>query len=670
MLKIALLNLPFAAYHLPSIGLTQLKAVIDRQLAGQTETRIHYVNHDFANDLGLDLYDQILGSADTLQAAFPEWFFRQAAFPELADNAGEYFGRYFPGHDAAAERFRRTVEAKRRGVDALLDAVIDRYRLAEADVVGMTSMFFENNAAFAMARRLKARRPGIVTVMGGATCESPAGEEFGRHVEALDYVCSGPALQSFPLLLGNLLRGEPQHNDRIDGVFSKANRGQGVGPIGEDLDINVPIELDYEPFLASLAESFPAHEIKAVLPFETSRGCWWGEHSHCTFCGLNKSTMGYRAMRPDLAVELIRSLFKYADRAAVLMCVDNILQRQYVKDVFPFLETPAELAIFYQLKANLTEREVAALARARVKAITPGFESLSTATLKLMEKGVTAFHNLQVMKYCALHDVYPGWNLLIGSPGEGEATYEKYIRDLPAMVHLPAPQGLFSIHFNRYSPYFVNARDHGLDLEPLDFYDMVFPFGAAAIANIAYDFADRNLDAPYLEALGKWIDRIQEKIRYWQLRWQDDQPVPPRLFLRQRQGQPVIHDSRHGRAVELPISETQRQLLARLESPCLVSSLAAATAAGAAGAAAAPSLGLASDLAWLRSKDLLFEEGEKVMSLVLPAEPPPMTCRPGVLGVRRRLRQSPAEALVGAGQGPIVRAARRAMRPGAGGAAS
>ncbi len=34
MLKIALLNMPFAAYHLPSIGLTQIKSVLDRRFGG------------------------------------------------------------------------------------------------------------------------------------------------------------------------------------------------------------------------------------------------------------------------------------------------------------------------------------------------------------------------------------------------------------------------------------------------------------------------------------------------------------------------------------------------------------------------------------------------------------------------------------------------------------
>ena len=31
------------------------------------------------------------------------------------------------------------------------------------------------------------------------------------------------------------------------------------------------------------------------LSAESSRGCWWGAKSHCTFCGLNGGTMAFRA---------------------------------------------------------------------------------------------------------------------------------------------------------------------------------------------------------------------------------------------------------------------------------------------------------------------------------------------------------------------------------------
>ena len=66
--------------------------------------------------------------------------------------------------------------------------MIDKYRLAEADLVGFTSMFTQNVASFALARLLKESRPEIVIAMGGANCESPMGEEIARHVPAVDYV--------------------------------------------------------------------------------------------------------------------------------------------------------------------------------------------------------------------------------------------------------------------------------------------------------------------------------------------------------------------------------------------------------------------------------------------------------------------------------------------------
>jgi ribosomal peptide maturation radical SAM protein 1 len=659
MFKIALVNLPFAAYHLPSIGLTQLKAVVDQQYGGEVETRVLYANMDFANYMGFDLYDTIASSGEHLQSGFSEWFFREIAFPGAADNIEAYFARYYPGNYPGNESFRKTILEKRRGLGAMLDTVIERYDLAHCDIVGFTSMFFENMVSTGLARKLKARNPRLVTVLGGATSESPAGEELIRYCESLDYVFSGPALKTFPRFIGNCLRGEMELNDKIDGVFSRANLGRGVGPMGEELDINVPIPLDYGPFIQVLDEKFPAYEMKVALPFETSRGCWWGEHAHCTFCGLNKSTMNYRAMRPDLAVELIRSLFKFADRTSVIMCVDNILQRQYVKEVFPYLDTPENTAIFYQLKANLTERELEAMSRARVKLVTPGFESLSTATLKLMDKGVTAFQNIQVMKYCRLHDVHPGWNLLLGSPGEGEETYAKYCEELHRLVHLPAPQGIFSIHFNRYSPYFTRAKEYGLDLKPLDYYEMVYPFPKEAIDNLAYDFTDHNFGADYMLALSKWIDRVKEKVQYWQRRQSLEDGLPePKLFFRERDGQTFIYDSRSGRPTEYPITPVVRRLLEHLNEPRRLFVLPSELrdVAG---------LDLDRDIEFLREHELLFQEGERIMSLVFPRDPSPMSYRSRALGVHKKLKETDVNALLEPAMGPIARAARRVVRPGA-----
>ena len=60
-----------------------------------------------------------------------------------------------------------------------------------------------------------------------------------------------------------------------------------------------------------------------------------------------------------------------------------------------------------------------------------------------MRKGTTAFQNIGLLKECLAHGVVPDWNLLIGFPGEPEQVFEKYVRDLPKLVHLPPPGAPF-----------------------------------------------------------------------------------------------------------------------------------------------------------------------------------------------------------------------------------
>jgi magnesium-protoporphyrin IX monomethyl ester (oxidative) cyclase len=53
------------------------------------------------------------------------------------------------------------------------------------------------------------------------------------------------------------------------------------------------------------------------------------------------------------------------------------------------------MSFFYEVKADLSEKDVAMLAHSRVLTIQPGIEALVTSTLKLMKKGTTAFQNIK-----------------------------------------------------------------------------------------------------------------------------------------------------------------------------------------------------------------------------------------------------------------------------------
>jgi ribosomal peptide maturation radical SAM protein 1 len=298
----------------------------------------------------------------------------------------------------------------------------------------MTSMFAKNVASLDMTHSIKSRNTEVVTVMGGASCESPMRGGLVRHASAVDFLFSGPALASFP---------EFVHRHRTQGVFSHENVDapflKGHDAMEAELPIEVPVLLDYESFLADLGRNLPGGMIQPSLTFETSRGCWWGERSHCTFCGMS-GAIEYRSMPSEQALAVFQEVFeKYGNRYARYESMGNIKPRPYIKEVFSRLTPPPGVRIFYEVKADLKDWEMEVLSQTGVTPIQPGIEALSTSTLKLMRNGTIAFQNVAFLKNCVHYGIDPSWDLLIGFPREAETVYEGYLRVPPLLMHLPPP---------------------------------------------------------------------------------------------------------------------------------------------------------------------------------------------------------------------------------------
>jgi len=160
MYNISLINMPFASLNSPSLALTQLKSVLDSMYSNRVSAEILYLNQDFGCYMGVEFYQFVVESMEAHSSGLGEWFFRQAAFPELKANTDEYFQRYLPHRSEQTAKLKRSILDNRRGVGQLLDRLIDKYKLDQADLVGFTSMFSQNVAGFAMARKLKERNRG------------------------------------------------------------------------------------------------------------------------------------------------------------------------------------------------------------------------------------------------------------------------------------------------------------------------------------------------------------------------------------------------------------------------------------------------------------------------------------------------------------------------------
>jgi len=74
------------------------------------------------------------------------------------------------------------------------------------------------------------------------------------------------------------------------------------------------------------------------------------------------------------------------------------MPKSYLREVFPNLHTPENLTIFYEVKADLSDADLAVLAEARVHSLQPGIEALATSTLKLMKKGTSGSGNVRFLQ--------------------------------------------------------------------------------------------------------------------------------------------------------------------------------------------------------------------------------------------------------------------------------
>ncbi len=371
--------------------------------------------------------------------------------------------------------------------DQFIDTTVDHLLGLDPDLVGFTTTFSQNTASLAVARRLKRRRPSLPVVIGGGNCENPMGQAMSQHFPFLDYVVSGEGERAFVALVDALdsdgdLAKVPGLIWRDDDGNQRVNQPASMTPMTQ-----VP-RPDYDGWQQAFDGSLISRTVVPQLTLEAARGCWWGEKHHCTFCGLNGTSMTFRD-KP--AADFLDDLKAMVERHRILdvVMVDNIMSNSYFNDLLPALrELDWDVTIRYEIKANLRAEQLAALSAAGVRHIQPGIESLSSRVLQLMDKGVHATQNVQVLRDADDYGLTVDWNILYGFPGEADEEYEHVLRQLPALVHLQPPAGVTRILLERFSPYFERPElgfaarrpaqqyQHVYAMQPDEMYDLVYQF--------------------------------------------------------------------------------------------------------------------------------------------------------------------------------------------------
>jgi radical SAM superfamily enzyme YgiQ (UPF0313 family) len=572
--RVALVCMPFAIALAPSIQVGLLTAIAEQE---GFPTDAYHLNLNLAASLTADVYEPLCFHRGHMTG---EWLFSVAAFGEEAQEDDELYFKAFPkeidwikkqGKDAAFLSSMRH-EILPRYIDDCLE-MVDR---GHYSVIGFSSTFQQNVASLALARCIKKRHPLAKIVFGGANFEGEMGPEYARAFPFIDYAVVGEGDIAFPALLRYLAnckgesvveadsapvlyrpevaeqgaqrrvvympgRSTSYRDGTIQSVLMEAHQ-TSFPTTGITEDVPFGVVMRTANGIAFSDQAQPDRDTDAlptpnyteyferarslgltarrIIPFESSRGCWWGQKHHCTFCGLNGYGLAFRAKTPKRVFDELTEL-AHKHRISYFEAVDNMLDRHYLKDFFTTIEqTRTDYQFFYEVKANLTHEQIRTLYRGGVRSIQPGIESLSSHVLQLMRKGCTMLQNVRLLKWCRYYNMSVGWNLIWGFPGETMEDYLQGREVLKLISHLQPPRGYSRIWPERFAPYFTDRDLFPIhDIRPEASYRYVYPT-QVALDRMAY-FFDYRMEQTVSDDMH---EETRELVEEWQRRWNARSP--------------------------------------------------------------------------------------------------------------------------------------------------
>jgi ribosomal peptide maturation radical SAM protein 1 len=524
--RLALANMPFTSARHPSIQCGLLKAVLRR--AGHT-VDVHYLSLELASVIGPAAYSTICGvRADQFLG---DWLFSVAAFGYRPDE--EDYRRSCTQLDTTLAElgmsFADVCQLRNERIPQLVRDWSTSIDWGTYAAVGFSSTFEQNVASLALARRIKELHPEVTTIFGGANFDGEMGPEYVRVLDWIDYAVIGEGELVLPRLVDAILDGRPAAG--MPGVVCRQDGhlvdGGSAARVERMDDLPDP---DYDDYFAALAR-LGTHRVlgrsRPSLLVESSRGCWWGEKQHCTFCGLNASGMAFRSKSAD---RMVAELSRLSQRYDVwrFAAVDNIMDVHYIDGVASKLaEEHLDFGLFYEVKANLTREQLRTLARGGLRLMQPGIESLSSHVLKLMRKGTTRLINLRLLKWALYYGIGVRWNMLVGFPGETVEDYDAQIRLIPSLYHLPPPLQVGRIWLERFSPYYFDPAFPTSNVRPWASYRFIYPVDGLDLGKIAYffDYDMPDVAPPDAEAM------LGAAVQAWKDRWEAE-PRPQLRYAR------------------------------------------------------------------------------------------------------------------------------------------
>ena len=463
--RVFLASMPWAKLAEPSLGLGILKSVLARD---GIASRVRHFNVELLKYLKDSSYAAIADMNALNEFLFTEPLEHNIsasqllALSSIADGLMSRPSELSSRGKTRAEFIDYFLMIRNSIFPKYLDECAQVIIAEKPTLVGFTCLYDQTFASLALAARIKARLPDAMIAFGGYALEGEAGLELLRCFDCVDVVAFGdgePAIT--PLArssVGAVALSDVPNIAWRDGAQIRQTRRIRI----DMRDSPLPA---FEHFFADIAELEQEHAIRVssgVIPLETSRGCWWGQKNHCTFCGIDEETLNYRQRPAEQAINMITDMAeKYPGKT--LRLVDYILPHSYFKTVLPHLAARAPgPRLTCEVKANLTAEKITLLRDAGFVEVQPGIESFSTPVLRRMRKGVTGIQNILTLKIGKARNIKIDWNILYGFPDDRLEDYEDLVKTIPHLYHLDPPFSCGDVLVTRFAPLQTTPERFGL----------------------------------------------------------------------------------------------------------------------------------------------------------------------------------------------------------------
>jgi anaerobic magnesium-protoporphyrin IX monomethyl ester cyclase len=287
------------------------------------------------------------------------------------------------------EEIERASEPATDPFDAYVtETLIPRLRDAEVDVVGLSVCFpGQLQPAYAFALKIKRALPHVHVTCGGPGITQMlirlSGERLARALGPFDTACVYEGEHTLLDLVRALEEKRPLREvtnvvvrDRLLGARWLAGHGM------EDLKVLPPPDFDGLPL-----EKYFAPDL--VLPYDPTRGCYWGK---CTFCHYGLAEVGtaiYRERDVAAIAGHLRALSEKYKTRYFYLSQDSVAPKTLVKLSQAIVDAGLDIRWATDLKPEkyLTRERAEVLRKAGAVACALGVESGSARVLKLIDKG-------------------------------------------------------------------------------------------------------------------------------------------------------------------------------------------------------------------------------------------------------------------------------------------